>query len=417
MSNTIKNLSSGDITKEALSILHNESVFLKTINRQYDNRFAKSGWKNSGQLLIREPNEFTVRTGAAINTQDLLETTQTMTLATQMGVDVNFSSAELTLSLDEFSARILKPAMSRLAAEIQKTVISGVTIDSTFYPGVYSSVNRIENTTFGTRPVYSDIAAARVLLQQGLAPTSDRYFITDALDANAIIASSQALYNPSGAIGKQYETGIMGTLYGMKHLESELAPKHTTGTRTTAGTCDLSGVTNGDTHLSITGTNGETYLIGDIITVAGVYEVNPETKVSTGVLKQFSVGANYTATGSAADMTITWPLYKDGPKQNAYCADWTAASAATVVDLAGSTGTASTTYGNSMAYHKDAFAFVMADLEMPSGVDFAYRANIDGMSMRLVRQYDIASDKFPCRIDVLFGWKCIRPYWAARICS
>ena len=112
MPNTIKTLEAGDITRKALSILHNELVFTKLIDKQYDNRFAVTGAKNGGTLLIREPNQFTIRTGAIMDTQDVTETTQTLTLATQKGVDVNFSSVELTLSLDDFAERILQPAMS-----------------------------------------------------------------------------------------------------------------------------------------------------------------------------------------------------------------------------------------------------------------------------------------------------------------
>src|SRR3972149_11890601 len=122
MPNTIKTLSDGDIVRKALLVLHNNLIFTKSINRQYDDRFAVAGAKNGGTLLIREPNQFTVRTGAVMDTQDVTETTQTLTVATQKGVDINFSSAELTLSLDDFSDRILTPAMSRLAADIDSTI-------------------------------------------------------------------------------------------------------------------------------------------------------------------------------------------------------------------------------------------------------------------------------------------------------
>ena len=140
MSNTIKTLSDGDITRKALSILHNKLVFTKTINKQYDDRFARSGAKNGGTLLIREPNEFTIRSGAIMDTQDVTERTQTLTLATQLGVDVNFSSVELTLSMDDFAERILTPAMTRLAAEVDKTVVYGS----------YPYGDNFEQTTFGT---------------------------------------------------------------------------------------------------------------------------------------------------------------------------------------------------------------------------------------------------------------------------
>ena len=160
MGNTIKTLSDGDINREALAILHNNMPFCRSINKQYDSRFAVSGAKNGGEILLREPNQFTVRTGAAIDTQDITESTQTLTVATQKGVDVNFTSAELTLSMDDFSERILKPAMSRLAAEIESDILSNV----------YADVYNIVYTTYGSLPLFADVQSARAKLAQGLAP-------------------------------------------------------------------------------------------------------------------------------------------------------------------------------------------------------------------------------------------------------
>lgn len=408
MSNTIKTLTDGDITRKALSILHNKLTFCKTINRQYDDRFAVKGAKNGGYLEIREPNQFTVRTGATMDTQDVTESTIQLVLATQKGVDVNFSSAELTLSLDDFSDRILDPAMSRLAADVEATVIAAC------YPAVWN----FENTTFGTAPTLADVLACRSKLRKGLAPISENYALVDSLAANAIITDGKSLFHAASEIEKQYSEGLLGRIGGFTFNESEMTPTHTNGTRTTAGTCDLSAISNGDTTLSLVATTGEIYAVGDVITLAGVYAVNPETKTAYSHLQQFVVTEAATAAGSAiAALAVAPTIYKSGAKQNVYCADWTASTAATVVDLAGSSGTASTTYVNSLMYHKDAFTMVTADLEMPKGVDFAAREVYDGISLRVVRQYDITNDKFPCRIDVLFGQKAIRPEWAVRMCS
>jgi hypothetical protein len=407
MGNTIKTLSAGDITRKALQILHNNLVFCKSINKEYDSRFAKSGAKNGGTLLIREPNQFTIRDGAVMNTQDVTERTQTLTVATQKGVDINFSSVELTLSLDDFSKRIIEPAITRLAAEVDKAVISNV----------YPYVPKLVNTAFGTKPVLTDVLAARAALQQGLAPTSNRILMTDSLAANSIITSGTSLYNPAGEISRQYSTGLLGSLYSFQHYESEMTPVHTNGTRTDATpVVDISTISNGDTTITTTGqTNGQTIKVGDVFTIADVYDVNPETKVSTGSLKQFSIGADLTC--DATDVfTLTWPIYKSGPYQNVYAAAWTGSKAIVHV-AAGGSGTASAALRHSLAYHRDAFTVVTADLEMPTGVDFAYRAKMDNISMRLVRNFDIVNDKFPCRIDVLFGSKCLRPEWACRVPS
>lgn len=412
MSNTIKTLSAGDITRKALSILHNNLVFCKTINREYDDRFARSGAKNGGTLLIREPNQFTVRTGQTMDTQDVTETTQTLTVATQLGVDVNFSSVELTLSLDDFAERILKPAMSRLASEVDKTVIAGC----------YPYVHKFENTTFGTVPNSTDILKARAMLQQGLAPTSDRILMCGALEANGIITSSATYMNPASEISRQYETGLIGSIYGFKFYESEMVPTHTNGSRTTATpTCYTTStgtsIENGTAYITMTTNADATYAAGDVFTIEGVYDVNPETKATCSWLKQWAVTALTTVSAAAVDVPISPTPYRSGAKQNCVVVTGTIAATIYCNIYVSSSGTASIGYVNSLAYHKDAFTMVCADLEMPRGVDFAAREVFDGISLRVVRQYDVVNDKFPCRIDVLFGQKTVRPDWACRICS
>jgi hypothetical protein len=78
-------------------------------------------------------------------------------------------------------------------------------------------------------------------------------------------------------------------------------------------------------------------------------------------------------------------------------------------------GTASTQYPQNLVYHKNAITFCTADLLLPSGVDMAARAVHNGISLRVIRQYDINNDRLPCRIDVLYGFSAIRPQMACRV--
>jgi len=404
MSNTIKELSDGDITRKALSILHNNLVFCNTINKQYDNRFATSGAKNGGTLLIREPNEFTVRTGAVLDTQDVTESTQTLTLATQLGVDINFSSAELTLSLDDFSERILNPAMSRLAAEVESTVLAGA----------YKGVANMSWTTSGTAPVYADVAAARIKLAKNLAPTMDRHAICEAGSMNSIVTASNTIFNPSSEISKQYTTGLVGQMMGFKFHESEMVPSHTAGSVTDATPiCNTStGITSGTATITTTGASG-TLTAGDVFTIADVYAVNPETNTRYDYLKQWCVATAMTTDATDAIVVTEAPV-TSGAKQNCELVS-AGASKALVFVAAGGRGTASAIIPQNLFYQKDFCTFVTADLQMPQGVDFAAREMMDGVSLRVVRAYDINNDKFPCRIDVIFGYKVLRPGWCCRI--
>jgi hypothetical protein len=126
-------------------------------------------------------------------------------------------------------------------------------------------------------------------------------------------------------------------------------------------------------------------------------------------LQQFVVTADYA--GGAGSVAISPAIVLDGPRKNVVIPSTSATAAITVF------GTASTNHGISMLYHKDAFTFATADLVMPEGVDWSAREVYDGLSMRIVRQYDINSDKFPCRLDILYGYKTLRAQLAARLAA
>lgn len=146
MSNTI--LTPTAVTREALRILHQKLAFIGTVNRQYDDQYAKTGAKIGSSLKIRLPNQYTVRSGATLNAQDVSESSVTLNVATQKGVDINFTSAELTLSMDDFSKRILEPAMAVLAAAIESDALS-------MYKQVYNEVSDV-----GATITLADVLAA-----------------------------------------------------------------------------------------------------------------------------------------------------------------------------------------------------------------------------------------------------------------
>lgn len=407
MGNDILTLGSGAITRKALSILHNKLVFVRSINRQYDDRFAVRGAKIGDTLDIRLPNEFTVRTGAVMDVQDVKENMHELKLGTQKGVDINFSSAELLLSMDDFAERILEPAMARLAADVDSTVINAE----------YKKVWNMVYTTIGTGPIIADIQSARAKLQKGLTPTGQRTALMESLGMNTVVSASSGLFAPSSEIARQYKEGLVGHLSGFEFVESELIPTHTNGSRTTARTVDVSGIAANTktTTLLLSGDDGEDFNVGDIFTLTGVKAVNQETKAPYAHDQQFVCRTLHEGSAGATTIDIYPSIYRSGPKQNVYCADWTDTTVDVVVDLIGSSGGPSKGYPNHLLYHKDAFTFVSGDLELPKGVDFAAREVYDGIAMRIVRNYDIVNDKFPCRLDVFFGHTAPRPQWAVRV--
>jgi len=398
MSNNI--LTPNQITRGALVILHNNLRFCRTINRQYDDQFAKEGAKIGNTLRIRLPNQYTVATGQALTINFTEEISTTLTVATQQHVDTNFTTLELTNSIQDFMQRIGEPAMSVLASTVDNSVAQNMF-------DVYNLVG-----TPGTTP-----ATARVLLDAHTkmnylaAPMTPRYLGLEPSANASMVDGLKGLFNPTQSTSQQFREGMMAdNILGYREIYmTQSFPTLTTGTRNTGYTTAVSATTTlGQTLLPvITGTG--TMSRGEVFTIAGVFSVNPETKVSTGQLLQFTVTANYG--GGAGNVSISPALYKSGPRQN-----FTHSSG----DLPNSTalvfvGSASTTYAQNVAYHRDAFTMVTADLVMPEGVHESSRQVQDGLSLRYVRQYRIGTDDIPARFDILYGSLCMRPELACRI--
>lgn len=381
------------ITKESLSVLHQKANFIGSINRQYDDQFAQTGAKIGTTLKIREPNQFTVRTGKTLNTQDVEESSQTLTVATQVGVDMNFSSVDLTMTIDRFSERYIQPAMSRLAAYIENDAMS-------MYKDVYQSVWDSAGDL-----AYNDILDGARKITDGLAPQGGRTANLNATDRADLIKDTKTLFNDQGQLSKGFRDGMIGRAAGLDFMENTQWPGHTTANEDGNYVCNTStGITSGSASIALTaGANGLNE--GDVFTIAGVFRVHPESKVVTSELQQFVVTADYTS----GSVSVSPTPVTSGAKQNVSIASAGSGKAVTVE------GTANTAHRSSLLYHKDAFTFVTADLEKIGGVDFFSRQVLDGVSMRIVRQYDINNDNLPCRIDVLYGYKTIRPEWACRL--
>src|SRR5687768_5652741 len=103
------------ILKEGMMHLTNNLVASKLVNRDFEAEFGGSSAKNGATIRIARPIRGVVRTGATMTPQDITEGRTALTVATQLGADLEFTSADLTLSVDKFSDRILKPQMIRLA--------------------------------------------------------------------------------------------------------------------------------------------------------------------------------------------------------------------------------------------------------------------------------------------------------------
>jgi hypothetical protein len=388
------------ITRKALEILENNLVLTRNVNRQYDDSFAVEGAKIGSTLRIRLPDRALVTDGAALQVQDDNEQYTTLTVSTQKHIGVNFTSAELTMQLDDFAERVLKPRISQLASSIDADVANA-------YKNIYASVG-----TPGTTPATSLVLLqAQQKLNENAAVMNPRYATVNPAANAGLVEGMKGLFNPTDTISKQFKNGMMGTgVLGFDEINmSQSIKQHTTGSWGTSITVTSTVATQGQSTLGISFTgSSKTWNIGDVFTIAGVYAVNPQTRESTGSLQQFVVTA--AASGSStATLNISPALYT---ADNALATVDTFPQASAVVTMLGS---AATQYPQNLVYHKDAITFATADLLLPQGVDMASRAVHNGISLRVVRQYDINNDRLPCRIDVLYGFSTIRPQMACRL--
>jgi hypothetical protein len=347
---------------------------------------------------VRLPNQYAVRNGPALATQDTSESSVDLKVQTQKGVDLNFTSVDLTMSLDDFSDRVLEPAMSVLAASIEADAM-------TMYQDVANQVN-----SQGSAASFQKVLQGRKILVDNLAPLGGRTANLNTQDNMDLVDALKGLFNDSDAVARQYREGYMGRTAGFDFMENTLWPSHLRGGGAgyTTNTLPAALPPGPNPVNAITVATGTGSLAkGDVLTIAGVMRVHPETKASTGVQQQFVVTQAHP--GGAGVVQISPPIITTGPQQTVTLATTNAASPITVA------GTPNTAHGLSMLYHKSAFAFATADLVMPRGVDFSARQTFDGISMRIVRQYDINSDRFPCRLDVLYGYRTLRPQMACRL--
>jgi hypothetical protein len=392
------------ITRKALEILENNLVITRNVNRQYDDSFAVEGAKIGSTLRIRLPDRALVTDGAALQVQDDNEQYTTLTVSSQKHIGVNFTSAELTMQLDDFAERVLKPRISQLASSVDNDVANA-------YKSIYQSVG-----TPGTTPSTSLVLLqANQKLNEMASPMQNRYATVNPAANAGLVEGMKGLFNPVSTISKQFKNGLMGEgILGFDEMSmSQSIVQHTTGSRSATASLTIGSTisTQGATAVAINGDTGSaTFKVGDVFTISGVYAVNPQTRQSTGSLQQFVVTADATASsGNWSSVSISPAIYT--PSNALATVDSFPQSGATVTVL----GSASTTYPQNLAYHKDAITFATADLLLPQGVDMASRQVHNGISLRIVRQYDINNDRMPCRIDVLYGYSTIRAPMAARI--
>lgn len=405
MSNTF--LTPSMITLEALSVLKNNLTFTKLVNRRFDDKFGVEGAKIGDTVNVRKPPRYVGRTGAAISVEDIKQTSVPVQLSTQYGCDINFTSKDLLLSIERFSEDILGPAVATIANKID-------------YDGLqlYKSVPNVVGAA-GTVPQSTTCALtylqAGVALSNNAAPVDDKrsLVLTPTMEAYAI-DGLKGLFNAQKELSEQYRKGRMGTALGFEWYMDQNTGTHVAGPQ--GGTPLVNGASQTGATLSTKGWTAAAaarLVKGDVFTVAGVYAVNPQSRQSTGSLQQFVVTADFSSAADGTGSVSIFPSIVTSGATQTVTASPADGAAITVF------ATASQATPQGLAFHRDAFTFACADLPLPKGVHMAARmSDADlGISMRLISAYDINTDQFPTRLDVLGGWTALRPELACRIAS
>jgi hypothetical protein len=415
MANTLLTISK--ITNEALMVLENELTFTSEVNREYDDQFAVAGAKIGATVNVRKPARFIGTTGPNLSVEDFNETSIPVTLNTQFHVDTQFSTADLALSLDMFSDRVIKPGVAAIANKIDRD-------------GLVLAKNNVANIvgTAGVPPtsLLTYLTGQAYLDSEGAPRDGRRACIVEPFTSATIVDSLKGLFMPSQKISDQYEKGMMGTdSAGMRWKMDQNVVSQTFGSYATAtlstNTATFTGsLTSGwassSTITIAAATAAAPIKQGDVITIANVYAVNPQNRQPYGTnrLRNFVVTSDVTiSSGGSASVTVSPAIITAGQFQNVFVS---ATSSTAVVTPFNNTGTVSP---QNIILHRNAETLACADLELPQGVVFAGRASDKelGLSIRVCRQYTINNDSIPCRLDVLYGWAMLYPELACRVAA
>lgn len=400
------------VAKESLRIAHEKAQFIGTVDRQYDSSFTYDPGRGAhGQTLrVKSPNMYTRRQGSRVMAvQDQAEASQTITVATQDGVDMRFNSAELIQSVDsdgafdELSRKYIQPAISSL--------VSGIEADFIAY-----ATKKTYNCAGTAGTALTDLVvpgAARANLNQALAPKDgNRFIMADSVTMGGMVNGLKGLFQDSEQIKKQYREGMMGRTAMADWYENDRMWTLTNGSDVTCTMAAAAAVVDGGSVMTMASLAAAP-ATGAVFTIPGIYACHPETKASLGKLQQFVITA-----GTTAIQTVSPTIYLTGPRQNLCSA---AGAQLTTASFDGTgivpvfVGAASTSYVQNLMYHKEAFQFVTADLPILDDAQKCVRVNKDGLSIRCWMGSDIRNDELLMRVDILYGMAALRPEWASRI--
>lgn len=415
-----KNLTPKMIMKEFLAHVRNNLVMIDLVYRDFDAEITAR--REGDTVYVRRPQNFTVSDGATLQIQDVEQGEIPVTVDQRKHIGLRFTSNDLNLNMPEFVRKTsMKEAARAMAQQIDLSLM-----------GLYNQVPSWVGDAGQTINSISDFTKAPERLDLLAVPSAERHAVLSTVDGWGLVNTQTGLNSADELVKQAYTKGMLGDLAGIQTYRTQQVRSHTVGAWATGGTPEVlnaqsttyaAAADTWEMDLATDGwTAGSILNPGDIITIEGVYAVNPSTKDTLSFLQQFVVKELATADGGGAKtITISPPIITSGPYQTV------SAAAANNADITVK-GTASTSYTQNIVFHRNAFVFVpvplVTDEAMPvvaQVTDSTQSTRLKGaepgtgLSFRMVRQYDINNDNLTTRIDCLYGVKAIRPELATRL--
>lgn len=405
MANTL--ITPSIIAKEALFHLENNVIMGQKVHRQYKKEFVKIG----DSVTIRKPVKFTVTDGATRSNQDVIEETTSIVINQRKHVSWNFSTQDLTLTIEEYAERYIKPAMIVLANNIDRTLcLEGANefFNSTGTPGTTPAdfaVLADSGQKMDEEPVPDDGMRCLVL------NPAARWGLANGMGGTG----SGGVFNAEIVHG-MVRRGRLGEIANFDIYGDQNIVNHTVGAHSGTPLVNDAAFAN-DTDLvafdGMVGSVAGALVKGDVFTIDGVNSVNDVSKEDSGVLQQFVVVADVTTAAGAGTVQV-YPDLNDGTTVSTAAFQTVTALPADDAPI-NIVGVASTAYPQNLAFHHNALALVTIPLELPDSAVFKARADWRGFSIRVIKDYDIDSDEEIIRLDILYGVKAIYPELGNRV--
>lgn len=404
------------IAKEALRLFKNNLVMGKTVFRGYENEFPGSP-KKGGTVTLRAPVKFSVTKARTRATSTMTEKSITMSVATQAHIAWSFNMLDLTLTIEEYTERYLRPAAAKLANTVDADLC-----------GLYDDIYNVVCETSGpvTPHTFMVLGKAMQKLDEEAVPPEDRVVVFNPA-AHWSMANALSAFYVQEVAGKAIRKGYLGSIAGADIYMDQNIKTHNTGSWATTGEGSGDGTGKEVATGNPTGVSGTTrialcdfdiidtriFKVGDVFQIAGCFAVNPMSGESTGALRQFVVTAETScgSTGTTTEVPITIAISPELIGTGAYKTVTSNPSGGAAVDVIGEINCA---IPQNLAFHKNAFALVMVPLEKPEGA-WGSTISDEGFSIRIVKAYDIDQDDELCRLDILYGVKTIYPEMGVRI--